>query len=90
MTRTNLLSAVLSPNGWYCVVGLKKTGHPKQLFVETLADVERETDDLLAHGYDVYFACAKYENAGSRANDNVKDVMSFWMDIDCEIGRAHV
>ena len=89
MTRTGLLSAVLSPNGWYCVVGLKKSANPKQLFVETLADVERETDELLKHGFDVYFGCAKYAASGSRANDNVKDIMSFWMDIDCGDGKPY-
>ena len=89
MTRTDLLSAVLSPNGWYCIVGLKKTGRPKQTFVQTLADVEQETNVLLDDGYDVYFACSKYETDGSRTNDNVKDIMSFWMDIDCGDGKPY-
>lgn len=83
MTKTDLLLAVLSPVGWYCVVGLKKTGLPKQLFVETLEEVEQESANLLDHGYDVYFACSKYEEASSRSNDNVKNIQSFWMDIDC-------
>ena len=77
MTRTDLLSAVLSPDGWYCVVGLKKTGHPRQVFVEDLQGVEDETAKLLEQGFDVYFACAKYETAGSRSNDNVKNIQSF-------------
>lgn len=83
MTKTDLLLAILSPVGWYCVVGLKKNGLPKQKFVETLDEVEQESSALLEHGYDVYFACSKYETDNSRSNDNVKNIQAFWMDIDC-------
>ena len=80
---TELLSAVLSPQGWYCVVGLKKTGLPKQIFVRELEEVEKEVADLLAKDYDVYFGCAKYETNKTRSTDNVLAVKAFWLDIDC-------
>lgn len=83
MARTDLLSAVLSDEGWYCVVGLKKTGMPKQVFVQSLEEVETEIDDLLAKHYDVYFACSKYEVNSTRTTDNVKNIKAFWLDIDC-------
>ena len=89
MTRADLLSAVLSTDGWYCVVGLKKTGHPRQVFVEDLQGVEDETEKLLAQGYDVYFACSKYEADGSRSNDNVKNIKAFWLDVDCGAGKPY-
>ena len=79
----DLLSAVLSPKGWYCVVALKKTGMPKQVFVQTLEEVEQVAEDLLAKHYDVYFACAKYETNSTRTADNVKLIKAFWLDIDC-------
>jgi len=47
MTRAGLLSAVLSPDGWYCVVGLKKTGHPRQIFVEDMQGVEDAVQDFI-------------------------------------------
>jgi hypothetical protein len=90
MTRADLLSAVLSTDGWYCVVGLKKTGHPRQVFVEDLQGVEDETQKLLAQGFDVYFACSKYEVDGSRSNDNVKNIKSFWLDVDCGAGKPYM
>lgn len=89
MARTDLLSAVLSDEGWYCVVGLKKTGMPKQVFVQTLEEVEQEVDDLLAKNYDVYFACSKYETNSTRTTDNVKNIKAFWLDIDCGEGKPY-
>lgn len=89
MTRTDLLSAVLSSEGWYCVVGLKKTGTPKQIFVQGLDEIEGVVNDLLAKHYDVYFACAKYEVNKSRTTDNVKAVKAFWLDIDCGEGKPY-
>ncbi|NBS70218.1 hypothetical protein EBT31_15095, partial [bacterium] len=89
MTRTDLLSAVLSTEGWYCIVGLKKTGVPEQVFVETLDEVDGVADDLLARDFDVYFACAKYETNKSRTTDNVKAVKAFWLDVDCGEGKPY-
>jgi hypothetical protein len=89
MTRKDLLSAVLSNEGWYCVVGLKKTGLPKQIFVQGLDEVDGVVEDLLAKDFDVYFACAKYETDKSRATDNVKVVKAFWLDVDCGEGKPY-
>jgi hypothetical protein len=89
MTRTDLLSAVLSSEGWYCVVGLKKTGLPKQVFVQGLDEIDGVVEDLLAKKYDVYFACAKYETDKSRTGGNVKAVKAFWLDVDCGAGKPY-
>lgn len=89
MSTTDFLSSVLSDSGWYCVVGLKKTGMPKQVFVQTLEEVEKEASDLLSKNYDVYFACSKYETNTTRTTDNVKDIKSFWLDIDCGEGKPY-
>jgi hypothetical protein len=85
----NLLSAVLSTQGWYCVVALKKTGMPKQIFVQTLEEVETAAQDLLSKHYDVYFACSKYETNSTRTTDNVKTIKAFWLDIDCGPGKPY-
>lgn len=89
MAKTDFLSTVLSDEGWYCVVGLKKTGMPKQVFVQTLEEVEHEANELLAKQYDAYFACAKYETNSTRTTDNVKNIKSFWLDIDCGEGKPY-
>jgi len=84
MATTDLLNAVLSPDGWYCIVGLKQEGRPKQIFIETIAEAEAEIDILVNEKYDVYFACAKYENdEDGRTQKNSAYFKSFWLDIDC-------
>jgi hypothetical protein len=83
MATTDLLATVLPDEGFYCIVGLKKTSLPKQLFADTLAEVEDHIKALLEKEYDVYFGCAKYTTNKTRASDNVIAVKSFWLDIDC-------
>lgn len=88
MANTELLTAVLPPEGWYCLVGLKQEGHPKQVFVESLIEAADEIDALLEQQFDVYFACAKYENdTDGRTQKNSSYFKSFWMDIDCGIDK---
>jgi hypothetical protein len=89
MADIKLLSEVLSDEGWYCIVGLKKDGLPKQTFVETIEQTEEEIDNLLEKNYDVYFACAKYGTKSTRTKDNAKFFKAFWLDIDCGIGKHY-
>jgi hypothetical protein len=51
--------------------------------------VEDAVQTLLNEKFDVYFACAKYEESGSRTNDNVKNIKAFWLDIDCGVGKPY-
>lgn len=83
MSLRTLLASVLAPEGWYCIVGLRKNGAPKQLFVQTIEEAEQEAANLDSKDYDVYFACAKYESNKSRSTDNVKAIQALWLDIDC-------
>ena len=89
MATIDLLSAVLSSEGWYCIVGLKKGGTPKQTFHETLESAEAEIAHLLKQDYDAYFACSKYETNASRTQSNAKYVKAFWLDIDCGEGKDY-
>jgi hypothetical protein len=89
MATTDLLKAVLSPEGWYCIVGLKKGGTPKQTFHETLESAEGEIARLLEQQYDTYFACSKYELNTSRTQGNAKFIKAFWLDIDCGEGKDY-
>ena len=88
MATTDLLGQVLDEQGWYCIVGLK-AGAPKQEFVATLEEASDSIEILLKQNYDVYFACAKYETEGKRTQDNVKSLKSFWLDIDCGVGKPY-
>jgi len=84
MATTDLLNAVLPPEGWYCIVGLNQEGRPRQTFVKTLVEADEEITNLLLEKYDVYFACAKYENdEDGRTQKNSAYFKSFWLDVDC-------
>jgi hypothetical protein len=89
MADIKLLSEVLSDEGWYCIVGLKKDGLPKQTFVETIEQAEKEIDSLLEKNYDAYYACAKYESKSTRTKDNAKFFKAFWLDVDCGAGKHY-
>ena len=90
MAKTDLLTAVLPKEGWYCIVGLKQQGHPRQVFVETLDEASDEIENLLSQSYDVYFACAKYGNdVDGRTQKNSTYFKSFWLDIDCGVGKPY-
>lgn len=86
---TRLLSSVLSTEGWYCIVGLRKGGTPRQVFVQTIEEAEEQARNLDTKDYDVYFACAKYETDNSRSTDNVKAIRALWLDIDCGANKPY-
>jgi len=88
MATTDLLNAVLPTEGWYCIVGLKQEGRPRQVFVQTIEEAEDEITNLLTEKYDAYFACAKYENdQDGRTQKNSAYFKSFWLDIDCGVDK---
>jgi hypothetical protein len=92
MATTDLLKAVLPPEGEgvYCIIGLKDGIYPKQFFVDTLTEVEKLIDDLLADSRNVYFGCAKYINdTDGRTQKNSNFFRSFWIDIDCGLGKPY-
>ena len=84
MATTDLLAKVLPTEGWYCIVGLKQEGHTRQVFMQTLQEAADTIDDLVQKQYDVYFACAKYED--DQAGRTQKNSTYF----KTQIGRAHV
>ena len=89
MATTDLLSAVLPSEGWYCIVGLKTGSKPKQTFHETLDECEQAIAGLVKDEYNAYFACSKYETNKSRTQPNAKYIKAFWLDIDCGEGKDY-
>ena len=88
MATIDLLNAVLPPEGWYCIVGLKQEGRPRQTFVQTIEEAEAEIASLVNEQYNAYFACAKYENdQDGRTQKNSTYFKSFWIDIDCGVDK---
>ena len=89
MTIRALLTALLPPTGYYCVVGLKPDTIAIQKFVTTIDEVEREAADLVSNEYNAYFGCAKYATDKNRKATNVELAQSFWLDIDCYADKPY-
>lgn len=89
MGYKEFLEKVLASEGWYCVVGLKTNSNTKQVFVESLAEIDSEVRALLNRNYNVYFGCAKYEKGKKRTKENATYFKSLWLDIDCGEGKLY-
>lgn len=83
MDNLEFLRQVLGNDGYYCIVGLKGSERPVQKFFENLEDAVSVASNLMTEGYDAYYALATFENGKSRKNDNVKQLRSLFIDIDC-------
>jgi len=89
MAKQDLLAHVLPSNGWYCIMGLKKEAMPEQRFVQTLEDVEKVAEGMVATDKDVYFGCAKFNSAKNREKHNAAFFKAFWLDIDCGANKPY-
>ena len=87
MADFDLLDAVLAPEGWYAVVGIKNK-KTRQHLVETREEVNELVQEMLKDERDVYFGCAKYETGDNRTGDNAKYFKALWVDIDCGEDKA--
>jgi len=84
MKTEEFLKSVLGESGFYCVVGLKPSQDKRiQKFYGSVDEVLHVADNFDANGIDAYFALATFEVDGSRKNDNVKELRSFFLDLDC-------
>jgi hypothetical protein len=87
MADFDLLDAVLAPEGWYAVVGIKNK-KTRQHLVETREEVNELVQEMLKDERDVYFGCAKYETGDNRTGDNATYFKALWVDIDCGEDKA--
>jgi len=88
--KDSFLSAVLPQSGSYCVVGLKKDEKPKQKFVGSIEEIGVLADSLVSNGYDAYYALASFADPKEgRTAVNASQLKSFFIDIDCGIGKPY-
>jgi hypothetical protein len=90
MNNLEFLQQVLGDEGYYCIVGLKKdSDKPVQKFFKNLEDAVAVADNLRDEGYDAYYALATFEDGKSRKTANVKQLRSFFIDLDCGEGKPY-
>ena len=84
------LDKVTGNEGYYCLFAVKLGQKDRpQTFHTTYDSLLQEARKLDARGYSPYFALATFEESGTRVADNVKQLKSFFMDIDCGEGRDY-
>ena len=82
-TRT-FLERVLSGSGYYCVFASRSSDNKRiQKFYDSISAVIETAHNLDENGYDAYFALATFEDDTSRKVINVKELKSFFLDLDC-------
>lgn len=84
------LRHVTGDDGYYCLFAVKLGQNDRpQTFHTNYDSLLQEARKLDARGYSPYFALATFEESGTRVADNVKQLKSFFMDIDCGEGRDY-
>ena len=90
MDTLDFLRTVLAAEGFYCVVGLKKDSENRvQKFYPTLDAAAEVAQQLQGNGFDAYYALATFVDGESRRATNVSLLKSFWLDIDCGVGKPY-
>lgn len=85
---TDFLNSVLPDQGTYCSVGIR-SGVVKQAFHLSPADVDVACGTHTAQGTDAYFALATFKDDSSRKADNAAFLRSFFLDLDCGVGKPY-
>ena len=87
---TDFLNSVLPTQGIYCAVGIR-SGTVRQSFHPMIADVEAAGQGHALQGVDAYFALASFKDpAEGRTSDNAAFLRSFFLDLDCGVGKPYV
>ena len=84
METKKFLESVLGDEGHYCIFAYRLSDERKvQKFYDNLDAAIHAAHNLDAEGYDAYFALGTFDQAGSRKAPNVKQLRSFFLDLDC-------
>jgi len=88
MDTREFLGTILSGDGYYCITGIGGKRVESRFFID-IEDAIETAYQYDADGLDTYFALATFEQDGSRKNDNVKHLKSFFLDLDCGAGKDY-
>ena len=94
METKTFLQVTLGDEGFYCIAGFPATRDgtdrgPTQKFFQTIDEALATAVAMDANGLEVYFALATFKDGRSRRNDNVHQLRSFFLDLDCGPGKPY-
>lgn len=88
MNTRSFLETVLGDEGSYCIFANRLSDNRRvQKFYSSIESVLVAAENLDTEGFDAYYALGTFEEAGSRKADNVKQLRSFFLDLDCGAGK---
>ena len=83
MNALEFIDLVVPSGGTYCIIGVNPTKkEPNQKFATSLDDVQKIIDSIDQSTTNTYFAVSSFNDSSSRKQTNVKEVKSFFLDID--------
>jgi hypothetical protein len=88
MDTKQFLSTVLSENGYYCVAGLKDGKMVRKSF-ETLDAIVDVANNFDVEERDAYFAPASFVDGASTKGENIHQIKSLFLDLDCGTGKPY-
>lgn len=82
METKTFLKRVLGDDGFYCVCAFSDERRIQKLYpsIDAVVDASKDLDE---QGFDIYFGLSTFETGQSRKADNVKNIRSFFLDLDC-------
>ena len=90
MNTKEFLSTVLGEEGYYCAYGIRlKDGKHKSKFYSSIDSIIDTALNLDFEGYDAYYALGTFIEENNRQADNVRQMRSFFLDIDCGKGKPY-
>ena len=90
MQVESFLSRVLGEDGHYCLFSFRtKDDRRVQKFYSSVGDMADAARDLDSKGYDSYFALSTFKELNSRKVDNVYQLKSFFLDLDCGVTKDY-
>jgi len=84
MNTKQFLSTVLGEDGFYCIYGMRRSDNNMSCkFYSSIDSITAKALDFDHEGYDVYYALGTFVEDNNRQADNVQQMRSFYLDIDC-------
>lgn len=91
MDDKSFLNTVLGDGGHYCTLALNPERNIRaQSFYDSVDGLCSDVSDLDEQGHDIYFALATFHEGNSRKVDNIKELRSLFLDLDCGEGKDFV
>src|SRR3990172_8678681 len=83
-----MFGQMLPHEGWICVAKRRDKGF-KHIWFEDAEGAETYALQEDKKGHEIYLAQSSFKDRKSRRQENVQAVRSFWLDIDCGVGKPY-